>query len=1068
MVETNLDSSGNPTGEWTKTDSDTLGNTAEIIYADGSHSLSYYNSVNQLVNQVDPDGVSTLYQYDDKGQVAYTAIDVEQTGTIDWGGADRITWTTNDVTTDSGTAVNRTRTYIWLDGQSTGTLASVSETSVDGLKSWQTSYGDASTALTSQTVTSYSGTNRTVTSTAPDGSYTINAYASGQLMSSVRYDANNHPLAGTSYKYDAHGRQYQVTDARNGTTSYGYNPADQVAAVTTPPPGNGLAQTTTTLYDTMLRPYEVIQPDGTTVSNAYLLTGELALQSGSRTYPVAYGYDYAGRMQTMTNWSSFGSLAGARVTTWIYDGQRGWLNSKTYADGNGPSYTYTAAGRLLSRTWVRTDGSGNPITTTYAYDTAGGLINTLYSDGTPCVTNGYNRLGQLVSVVCNGMTDSLTYNLAGQLLGESISGGPLDGLSVTNGYDQFMRRTSLTLNSQPSTTNRTTYGYDAASRLQTVNDGHGDTVSYNYLANSPLVSQITFAQSSATRMTTTKQYDYLNRLTAISSQPGAAGVLPVSFNYNYNSANQRIHDKLADGSYWVYQYDSLGQVISGIKYFSDGTLVPGQQFDYSFDTIGNRTQTQAGGDTNGANLRVANYWVNSLNQITNRDYPGTNDIIGVALATNSVQVNGQTAWQKWEYFHGTVGANNAASPAWLTATVASGGATNTGNLFIPQTPEQFSYDADGNLTNDGRWAYTWDAENRLIGMVANTTVGPQYQLAFVYDAKGRRIQKVVTNGSAVATTNFLYDGWNLVAELQPNNTLVRSYVWGSDLSGSMQGAGGVGGLLEVSYYGGGTSPTNYFAAFDGNGNVAALVSATNGSVVANYEYGPFGEVIRATGPMAKANPIRFSTKYDDDESDLLYYGYRYYKLSNGAWLNRDFAAEGGGINLYCLVNNDPISRFDMLGLWDTDQHHALIETWLKNRTPPGEIFPDYWTHYKWHCFEINVLADLQKGSDNVDGVGQGMLGFCEAQSSALSYQHSMRAYWQTVAEAKSKRDSFVLDKETQAVENAVYAEIESDSGSTAAAWDMDQAVIQYRRSSPSNRGRHITPTLGFSGMVRTG
>ena len=45
------------------------------------------------------------------------------------------------------------------------------------------------------------------------------------------------------------------------------------------------------------------------------------------------------------------------------------------------------------------------------------------------------------------------------------------------------------------------------------------------------------------------------------------------------------------------------------------------------------------------------------------------------------------------------------------------------------------------------------------------------------------------------------------------------------------------------------------------------------------EYGPFGEVLRATGPMAKANLFRFSTKYQDDETDLLYYGYGYYNAS---------------------------------------------------------------------------------------------------------------------------------------------------------------------------------------------
>ena len=79
-------------------------------------------------------------------------------------------------------------------------------------------------------------------------------------------------------------------------------------------------------------------------------------------------------------------------------------------------------------------------------------------------------------------------------------------------------------------------------------------------ANSPLVSQILFKSNSVTRMTTTKQYDYLNRLTAISNAP-ASGVA-VSHGYAYNAANQRTRDTLVDNSYWVYQYDSLGQVTS--------------------------------------------------------------------------------------------------------------------------------------------------------------------------------------------------------------------------------------------------------------------------------------------------------------------------------------------------------------------------------------------------------------------------------------------------------------------------------------------------------------------------
>jgi len=66
--------------------------------------------------------------------------------------------------------------------------------------------------------------------------------------------------------------------------------------------------------------------------------------------------------------------------------------------------------------------------------------------------------------------------------------------------------------------------------------------------------------------------------------------------------------------------------------------------------------------------------------------------------------------------------------------------------------------------------------------------------------------------------------------------------------------------------------------------------------------------------MAKTNPFRFSTKYQDAETDLLYYGYRYYSASTGRWLSRDFIEEDGGFNLYGFVNSNPANSTDSLGL----------------------------------------------------------------------------------------------------------------------------------------------------------
>jgi RHS repeat-associated protein len=93
-----------------------------------------------------------------------------------------------------------------------------------------------------------------------------------------------------------------------------------------------------------------------------------------------------------------------------------------------------------------------------------------------------------------------------------------------------------------------------------------------------------------------------------------------------------------------------------------------------------------------------------------------------------------------------------------------------------------------------------------------------------------------------------------------------------------------------------------------------LVAQADGSLSARYEYGPFGEAIRATGVMGKKNPIRFSTKYTDDQTGLLYYGYRYYNPTTGRWMSRDPIEEEGGHNLYAFINNEPSSGLDVLGL----------------------------------------------------------------------------------------------------------------------------------------------------------
>jgi len=172
---------------------------------------------------------------------------------------------------------------------------------------------------------------------------------------------------------------------------------------------------------------------------------------------------------------------------------------------------------------------------------------------------------------------------------------------------------------------------------------------------------------------------------------------------------------------------------------------------------------------------------------------------------------------------------------------------------------------------------------------------------------------VVTEDLKFVSDPLLY-GRHVVDLNASNNVAVRTYVWGLDVSETMDGAGGVGGLLWVTLHpGSGAGAGTHFAAYDGNGNIVALSAASDGSETARYEYGPFGEPIRLSGPAATLNPFRFSTKRTDSTTDLLLYEYRAYHAGTGRWLNTDPIEEQGGNNLYNFTGNAPSDSIDTDG-----------------------------------------------------------------------------------------------------------------------------------------------------------
>jgi len=184
-------------------------------------------------------------------------------------------------------------------------------------------------------------------------------------------------------------------------------------------------------------------------------------------------------------------------------------------------------------------------------------------------------------------------------------------------------------------------------------------------------------------------------------------------------------------------------------------------------------------------------------------------------------------------------------------------------------------------------SYSYDAENQLI----SAQTASWWRTEWVYDGRSRlRVRKEYSWSGGYVLTNevhYIYDGMRVIQERNSSNTPTVSYTRGSDLSGSLEGAGGIGGLLARSHgYSSGNWTTHNHYHADGNGNITYMVDASQ-AVAASYRYDPFGNTISSSGTLASANLYRFSSKENQGNSGLYYYGYRFYDPNLQRWPNRD-------------------------------------------------------------------------------------------------------------------------------------------------------------------------------------
>jgi len=396
-------------------------------------------------------------------------------------------------------------------------------------------------------------------------------------------------------------------------------------------------------------------------------------------------------------------------------------------------------------------------------------------------------------------------------------------------------------------------------------------------------------------------YDAARRLTNVTSPSGA-------FGYAYDALRSTLPTLLTlpNTSYVTNRYDVNARLLYTKLDNSSGTTLDAAEYGYN---MGNQRTTF----TNATGTFV--------------DY--TFDLIGqleIAASSVSSENRGYLYDAAWNLNHRT---NNGVSTTF---------SVNGLNELTAEGGISCSYDADGNLINQtgtrNGTNYSYDSEDRLVLMqyAANGTISNA--TSFVYDGLGRlreQLQWTTNYGSTgqgplingngswtlVGGILYVYDGNRVIQERDTNGNPTTSYTRGNDLSGSLEGAGGIGGMLArtmgYSSSTGNWSTNDYYHA-DGNGNITYLVDSSQG-LAASYRYDPFGNMLSSSGPLVGINTYQFSSKEYIPTAGFYYYLYRFYDAGLQRWINRDPIQERGGINIYRFTLNDPVGLVDTKGLY---------------------------------------------------------------------------------------------------------------------------------------------------------
>ncbi|MDD4910184.1 MAG: DUF4329 domain-containing protein [Candidatus Omnitrophica bacterium] len=835
----------------------------ELVYAGGKYQFTYKTNLTTLI---DPRGFKTEYELNSNGTVKsqrqyYTGTSYYQTKYEYNQGRER-----TRITSPRGNWVKYT-----YDNK--GNILEIRRKKANTPDSNDPA-NDIVTAFTYE-----SSFNQIKTATDPKGSTTTYEYDSKGNLTNITYPAVSGRTPEVTFTYNTFGQLTSVTDSNNNVTTYEYNPDTGYLIKTTAAQG-ALNIATQFTYDTAGNLKTTTDPRGNTTTFEYDSHNNLikAISSPPFNYETIYKYDENDnlielRRQTgetdnpwQTTYYTYDLLDRietvkdelGNITTFSYDanGNRSQVED---AEGNSTCYEYDERNLL----WKVTDAADN--TTEYSYDANSNLKEITDSKGNT-TTYAYDSFDRPISTTyADGSKEEYAYDFSSNLTAKKDPKGQI----ISYGYDPLNR---LDLKTYPDKSS-VDYVYDIGSRLLDIIDQTG-TLHYDYdTANR--VSKVTSpgnksvfyeydANSNRTKLTypdntyITYIYDELNRLTnVVAPFMGQSGAVA---SYTYDPLSRRTRLDYPNNTYSLYDYDPASRLTT-LTNVSNSIPNP---YSYTYDNAGNRLtmQTEQGDHS---------YEYDKTYQLTAVNYPD-----GFAFFDTAYDYD-ETGNRTTNY------------------------TTNNLNQYTKVGTTNYAYDANGNLANDGSFAYAYDYENRLISA---SSLRPATNLGgeaiYTYDPFGRRTSKTVDG----KTTNFLYDGDQIIAEYDDQGNPTKKYIYGPGIDEPICMIGS-GGLNLRCYY-----------HFDGFGSVTALTDSS-GSTVESYTYDAYGKPSTAS---SIGNPYMFTGREYDLETGLYYYRARHYSPMLGRFLQRDPFDYMDGSNLYKYVRNNPVNLLDPWGYRPGDRY----------------------------------------------------------------------------------------------------------------------------------------------------